>query len=137
MDPPKALLSLAMAACLAVPAAGQNTPAPANETAAQLYVRYRAFVPTATTVQQVVEYWSSDQRQDFNAAPTDQRPDLALVKSFFAKTTNVTVVKESATPNYATLDVQAMQDGKPVTATIDLVRENGAWKIASGPERWQ
>ena len=132
----RTLLSLVVAVCLAVPAAGQNAPAPANETASQFYLRYRAFVPSATTVQQVVEFWSSDQRQDFSAAPSDQRPDLAFVKSVFAKATNVKVVKESSTPNYATLDVQGVMDGKPVTATIDLVREKGAWKIASGPERW-
>jgi hypothetical protein len=131
------LLTLAVAACLAAPVTGQSLPASPKETASQFYLRYRAFVPTATTIQQVVEFWSSDQRQDFHAAPADQRPDLAFVKSLFATTTNVTVVKESATANFATLDVQGVRDGKPVTATIDLVREKEAWKIASGPERWQ
>ena len=131
------LIGLAITLCLAVPGVGQNAPAPAKETASQFYLRYRALIPAATSVQQVVEHWSSDQREDFKAAPANQRPDLDFVKSVTAATTNVKVIKESSTPNYATLDVEGVMDGKPVTATIDLVRENGLWKIASGPERWR
>ena len=133
----RTLVGVVIAACLAAPAFGQNTSAPTNETASQFYLRYRASIPTATTLQQIVDHWSSDQRQDFNAAPAAERPDLAFVKTLTAATTDVKVVNEASTPNYATLDVQGVTDGKIVTTTIELVREKGAWKIASGPERWR
>ena len=133
----RALLSLAIVACLAGPAAGQATSKPTTETASQFYLRYRALVAKATSLPQIVEHWSSDQRQDFNAAPPSERPDLEFVKSSTAATQDVKVVKEASTPNFATLDVQGVQDGRPVTTTVDLVREKGVWKIASGPERWR
>ena len=131
------LIGLALMVSLAVPALGQNTRKPANETAAQFYLRYRAIIASATSLQPIVDHWSVDQREDFKAAPDSQRPSLDLVKSVYAATTEVKVVKESSTPNFATLDIQGMKDGKPVTTTIDLVREKGAWKVASGPERWE
>lgn len=131
-------LGLALAVVLAAPAPAQTVPpAPAGETASQFYLRYRASIPAAATLDQIVAHWSSDQRQEFSAAPSAERPDLALVKSVYAATTNVTVTKEAATPNYATLDLAGVMGGKAVTATVQLVREDGAWKVASGPERWQ
>jgi hypothetical protein len=133
----RAIIAVILVACVAVvPVVGQQS-APANETPSQFYLRYRAAVPAATSVQQIVEFWSADQRTDFNAAPATERPDLTEIKTFFQGVSGVKVLKESAAPNTATLDAEAMMEGKPVRATVQLVRENGAWKIASGPERWQ
>ena len=134
----RAIVAVALATSFAVaPILSQQQPAPANETASQFYLRYRAAVPGATDLQQIVEYWSSDERQEFNAAPAAQRPDLEFVKSFFRSVSNVKVVKESATPNNATLEIEGVMEGKPVKATVQIVREKEGWKIGSGPERWQ
>ena len=133
----RTFLGFVIAVCLVVSAFAQGGPTPAGETASQFYLRYRAAVPAATTLQQIVEFWSADQRQDFAAAPAADRSDLAFVKSMSERVSNVKVVKESATPNTAALDVEAVMATKPVKTTVHLVREKEVWKIASGPEAWE
>jgi hypothetical protein len=122
-------LAFVLSACVgAVPAAGYQT-APVNETPSEFYLRYRAAVPAATAVDQVLAFWSARQRTDFNAAPASDRIGLNEIKAFFQTVSNVKVLKESATPNTATIQAEATMNGKPVHATVQLVRENGAWKV--------
>ena len=48
----------------------------------------------------------------------------------------VKVVKETATPAGATLDLTGIgADKKPVTGTAELVKEAGAWKMVR--ENWK
>lgn len=134
----RAILAVALATCFTVaPVFSQQQPAPANETPSQFYLRYRAAVPVATTVQQIVEFWSADQRGEFNAAPASDRPDLNEIKAVFQGASGIKVLKESATPNTATVEAEATIEGKRVRTTVQLVREKDGWKVASGPERWQ
>jgi hypothetical protein len=134
----RTVLAVVLLACFVVaPAAHYQQAAPANESPSQFYLRYRAAVPAATAVEQVVAFWSADQRTDFNAAPANHRPGLNEIKPVFQAVSNVKVLKESTTPNTATIQAEATMNGKPVHATIQLTRENGAWKVASGPEDWE
>ena len=133
----RATLALALVVCCAVaPVVGQE-PQSTNETPSQFYLRYRAAVPAATSLQQIVEFWSADQRGEFNAAPATDRPGLNEIKAVFERVSDVRILKESATPTSASLEVGAAMSGKPVKATVHLVREKDGWKVASGPEHWQ
>src|SRR5229473_2519246 len=58
-----------------------------------------------------------------------------MVKRVFSTQTDVKVNKETATPNGATLSLEAMdRDRKPVVSSVDIVKENGAWKITAAVE---
>jgi len=52
----RTLLALAVLASLAVPSLAQTQSAPANETATDFYMRYRAMIPKATTTDQIVAF---------------------------------------------------------------------------------
>ena len=50
--------------------------------------------------------------------------------------TDVKVVKETATPDGATLSLEAIdRDKKPLVSSVDIVKESGAWKIAAAVEQ--
>lgn len=133
----RATLAALVLVCLAVaPAAGQQPSAP-NETASQFYLRYRAAVPAATTVQQITSFWSASQRREFDAAPAGDRPGLDEIKAIVGAVSAVKVVKEFVATNAATIEAEASRDGKPVRATVRLTRETDGWKVASGPEQWR
>jgi hypothetical protein len=52
--------------------------------------------------------------------------------------TDVKVIKETATPNGATLSLEAVdRDRKPVISSVDIVKENGAWKTTAAVEQWK
>ena len=129
-------LAAALLVCSTVAFVVGQQAAPANETPQQFYMRYRASVPTARTVQQIVSSWSLANRQEFDAASAADRPGLDELKSIFATASSVKVVRGSETPATAVLDVEATVEGKPVRATVQLTREKDGWKVASGPERW-
>ena len=134
----RAFFAVVLATCFAVaPVLSRQQPTAANETPSQFYLRYRAAVPAATTVQQIVEFWSEDQRGEFNAAPASDRPDLNEIKAVFQGASGIKVLKESATPTTAVVEAEATIDGKRARTTVQLVREKDGWKVASGPERWQ
>lgn len=60
----RAALSVFVLAWCAVVSAAAQQAAPANETPGQFYQRYRAAVPAAATVEEIVAFWSADQRAD-------------------------------------------------------------------------
>ena len=123
--------------CVAtVPTLGQKT-APANETPTQFYLRYHATAPVATTIQQIVNFWSLGDRQEFNAAPAGERPGLDEIKAAFKAVSGIKVLNASETDNAATVEAEGTMDGKTVRATVRLAREKDGWKVASGPENWR
>jgi hypothetical protein len=63
---------------------------------------------------------------------------LDMVKRVYGMQTDVKVVKETAGPNGATLSLEALDpDKKPVVSSVDIVRENGAWKMTGAVELWK
>jgi hypothetical protein len=117
------------------------TPPPASppgaETATQFYLRYRAAVAKATTVEEVEKFWRADLVKEFNAAPPDQRAELAGIQRAYAMVTDVSVTGETAGATGATVTMTGTNpDHQKVTGTAYLIKEDGSWKVF-GPERWQ
>jgi hypothetical protein len=66
--------------------------------------------------------------------PAAERPMLFGVIKKMDTYTQVKVVKETKSAEGATLAVEGTSSGKKSTGTVDVVKENGAWKL--GKERW-
>jgi len=134
----RTFLAIAILASLAASGRAQAPTAstPSDETPTQFYLRYRDLVQKATNIEDVIALWSADQVTEFKAAPEASRVGLADVKRVYAAFTDVKVVKEMATPNYATLSLEGLTaDKKQAAGTAVLIKENGAWKV-TGLESW-
>ena len=119
---------------LAAQAGGQK-PA-ADQTATQFYMAYRDAFQKAKKVEELFPYMGAEQRAQVEKTPAAERPKMfELIKSF-NNFTNVKVTKETKSANGATLEVEGIgDDKKKATATVDVIREGGAWKI--GRESWK
>ena len=114
---------------------------PPSETATQFYLRYRAAVTKATSVDEVLTFWSDDVVNEYKSAPPDQRADLAGIKRMNGMASNVTVTREAVSTGPGTSNALLSLEGigmdqKRVTATAHLVKKEGAWKLAE-PEEWK
>jgi hypothetical protein len=110
------------------------------ETATQFYLRWRTTALNAKSMGEITPFWTADTIEEFNMMPDSaaRAETLAMVKRFFSMQTDVTVIKETATPNGATLSLEALdRDRKPVISSVDIVKENGAWKITAAVEQWK
>jgi len=107
----------------------------ADQTATQFYMAYRDAFQKAKKVEELFPYMSAEQRAKIEKTPAGERAKMfELIKSF-NDFTNVKVTKETKTANGATLDVEGIgEDKKKATATVEVIREGGAWKI--GRESW-
>ncbi len=108
------------------------------ESGTEFYLRYRRTAIAATSVDEVLAFWSSELLHEFKMEPEDARAGtLDMVKRMEASLGDVRVVQETATPNGATLSLEAIgPDKKPRSGTIELVKENGAWKLVEA-EQWK
>jgi hypothetical protein len=73
----------------------------------------------------------------FNLTREARKPaTLDVVKRAQSLVTGVKVVREDAAPDGVQLLLEGIgPDKTPMTGTVNLVNENGAWKIA-GQEQW-
>jgi hypothetical protein len=136
------LASALVAALIPVNPIASFATAPQNatsETAAQFYLRWRATALNAKSVDEISAFWTADTKDQFNMEPDSAKADtLAMAKRFLGMQTDVRVVKETATPSGATLSLEAVdRDKKPVVSSVDIVKENGAWKMTAAVERWK
>ena len=106
----------------------------ADQTASQFYMAYRAAFQKATKIEDVLPYMSKAMRSQVDQTPAAERPMMFGVMKKMDTYTQVKVVKETKTADGVTLLVEGSDSGKKSTATVDIVRENGAWKL--GKERW-
>jgi hypothetical protein len=113
--------------------------APAGETAAQFYLRWRSTALNAKSADEIAAFWNADTLEQFNMETLPERSEtLAMVKRAYGRQSDVKVVKETATPNGARLSLEALDpDGKPLVGSADVVKENGAWKITNAVEQWK
>jgi hypothetical protein len=118
---------------------GQTPGAGPNETATQFYLRWRRTAVNAKSVDEITAFWTADALEQFSMMPDSARADtLAMVNRFYRTQTDVKVVKETATPTGAALSLEALDaDKKPIVGSVDVVKENGAWKISNAVERWK
>ena len=146
----KSLLRVFLAVCLlpvGVAAGAQQKPTPdqakrnRTETPSQFYLRYRAAVRGAESLDEVMKFWQRSLVAEFKQAPADQRADLAGFKRMYNMVSDVVVVSESRTTtatgaSVATLKLRGtMADGVTMSGTASLVHEDGGWKLAA-PEDW-
>jgi hypothetical protein len=114
----------------------QSTTAPGNETASQFYLRYRAAVQSAASIDQILAFWSPDQVDMYRAAPAAERMGFEDIKKAYATHRDVKVAGEKAMGNSATLTLEGTAgDNKRVTGSAQVIRIDGVWK-ARGPENW-
>jgi hypothetical protein len=113
--------------------------APTGETAAQFYLRWRSTALNAKSADEIAAFWNAETLEQFNMQPQPaQSETLAMVKRAYARQTDVKVVKETATSSGATLSLEGLDaDGKPLVGAVEVVKENGAWKITNAVERWK
>ena len=114
---------------------------PTAETATQFYLRYRAAVAKATSVDEVLRFWSDDVVNEFKSAPPDQRVDLAGIKRMNDIASDVTVTREAVSTGPGTSEATLSLEGigmnqKKVTGTAHLVKTAGGWKLAE-PDEWK
>ena len=108
------------------------------ETATQFYVRWRTTVLNAKSIGEITPFWTAETIEEFNMEPDSAKAGaLDMVKRVYSMQTDVKVIKETATPDGVTLSLEALdRDGKPVISSVGIVKENAAWKIPAGVERW-
>ena len=108
------------------------------ETATQFYLRWRTTASNAKSIGEITPFWTADTIEQFNMEPDSAKAGtLDMMKRFYGMQSGVKVAKETATPNGATLSLEALDhDGKPIISSVGIVKENGAWKIPNGVERW-
>lgn len=110
------------------------------ETATQFYLRWRATALNATSIREITPFCTTETIDEVNMLPDDsaRAETLAMVKRLVRMQTDVTVVKETATPNGATLSLEAVdRDRKPVISSVDIVKEDGGWRITAAVEQWK
>ena len=114
-------------------------PQAAAETASQFYLRWRTTAINAKSIDEVRPFWSADMREQFDMqADSDKAALLPMMKQGYGAQTEVRVVKETPTPTGATLSLEGVDAEKhPLVGTVDVLKENGAWKVSNAVERWQ
>ncbi len=144
----KLLLRAFLAVCVlpaTIVAAGQQPATPnretgnVTETPSQFYLRYRSAVQNARTLDEVTTFWQKSLAAEFNQTPPDQRVDLAALKRLYGKVSDVTVASVSIQTDGSTATVKLAgktADGKKMSGTASLVREDGGWKLAA-QEDWE
>ena len=108
---------------------------PADQTASAFYTAYRAAFQKATKVDDILPFMSKSQKAQIEKTPAGERAKMFEMIKSFDTYTNVKVIKETKTATGATLNVEGIDgDKKKATATVDIVKEDGAWKLSK--ESW-
>jgi hypothetical protein len=125
------LVGVLLAPSLAPPAAAQT------QTASQFYTAYRAAFDKAKKIEDLFPYMSKKNIDQVNQTKPAERAEMFEMMKMVGAITDVKVVKETPTAAGVTLDVTAKDpDKKPMTGTVEIVKEGGAWKL-SGAESWK
>jgi hypothetical protein len=123
------LLAFAAAGTIAVAAQTQKT-------ASQFYMDYRAAFDKAKSVDELLPFMSAESRKQVEGTPAPERAKMFELMKTMGKVTNLKIVKETKTADGATLTAEGLDpDKKKTTGTINIVKENGAWKL--GSESWK
>ena len=116
---------------LATAAAAQ----PGSQAASEFYMTYRAAFGKAKAIEDLLPYMSKGVRAQVEATPAADLPKMFEFAQHMATSmTNVKVVKETKTDEGVTLTVEAMDGKDKMTGEVQVLREDGAWKM--GRERW-
>lgn len=106
-----------------------------KQNATEFYMTYRAAFAKAKTIEDVMPYMSKAVRAQVEATPAAERPKMfEFVKQMAGSMTNVKVLKETKTADGVTLTVEGMDGTEKMTGQIQILTENGEWKM--GRESW-
>jgi len=107
----------------------------ATLSASDFYMQYRKAFDAAKKIEDVMPFMSAETTKQIQATPPADRGQMFEMIKMMGALTNVKISKETRTASGATLTVTALDpDKKNTTGTIDIVKENNAWKI--GKESW-
>ena len=102
----------------------------------EFYLAYKAAFDKAKKIEDIYPYMANERLAQMKASPADERAMLFDMVKTMGAVSDVKVLKETATPTGATLDVEGVgADKAKNTGTIALVKEAGAWKIDK--ESWK
>jgi hypothetical protein len=105
-----------------------------RQTASEFYMSYRAAFDKAKAIEELFPHMSKDVRAEIEATPADQRAEMFELAKEMQALSNVKVVQETKTADGVTLTVEAVANNEERTGQIQIVDEDGAWKI--GRQRW-
>jgi len=106
------------------------------QTGGEFYLAYRAAFDKAKTIEDLYPFMAAKRLAQMKASPADERSMMFEMVKEMGAVTGVKVLKETATADGATLEVEAVgADKAKTTATITLVKEAGAWKLDK--ESWK
>ncbi len=107
-----------------------------TQSASDFYMQYRKAFDAAKKIDDVLPFMSADTTKQIMATPPAERGQMFEMIKMMGALTNVKITKETRTATGATLTVTALDsDKKNTTGTIDIVQENGKWKL--GQESWK
>jgi hypothetical protein len=111
----------------------------ATESATEFYMRWRSTVLSAKTVDALATFLDADTLEQLKMEPEPAKSEtLPMMRRLYQQQNDVKVVKETTTPRGVTLSLEAVDsDKKPLVGTVDVVKENGAWKMTNAVERWK
>jgi len=124
-------------ACLTGALALATTAAEAQgeQSATQFYTAYRAAFAKATKIDELLPYMSKARKAEIEKTPAGERAKMFAFIKELDTVTQIKVIKEAKTANGVTLSTEGIDgDKKKSTGTIDVIREDGAWKL--GKESW-
>lgn len=121
------ILSLPIALALVATLAAAQ---PAEQTATQFYMTYRAAFQKAKTIDDLLPFVAKTMREQLAATPAAERETIFGLIKALDQYTEVKVVQETKTATGASLNVEALDgDKKKSKATVQMVKENGSWKV--------
>ena len=106
-----------------------------EQTATDFYMGYRTAFEKAKTVEEILPQMSKAVRAKVEATPKEERAEMFAFLKEMSKMSGLKVVKETKTPEGVMLTVEATQDGEARLGQVQIVKEDGAWKL--GRESWK
>ena len=106
-----------------------------EQSATQFYMAYRAAFAKATKVDELLPFMAKARRAEIEKTPAGERSKMFAFIKELDTVSQIKVTKETKTANGVTLAAEGIDgDKKKSTGTIDVVREDGGWKL--GKESW-
>jgi hypothetical protein len=106
------------------------------QTASEFYMKYRATLAKAKTVDDVLPYLAKENRGQIEKTPPADRAKMFEMIKMMSSQTGVKVLKEErAADGSVTLAVEGMDvDKKKNSGKVTIMKEGGEWKL--GKESW-
>ena len=132
----RATVGVVMAAIVASSLGAMTAQAQKPQSGTEFYLAYKAAFDKAKTIEDIYPFMAAERLAEMKATPAEDRKMMFEMVKTMGSVTSVKVLKETATPTGATLDVEGVGvDKAKTTGVITLVKEAGAWKIDK--ESWK